>query len=171
MTHFATAHRWRQENGYVGRGGVVVLFRGEVQSWVNALRNPEHWQPGCVAVDETGSQWMTVAGTANDGALMWLPVEQIPDNVQSRSGKGQLIIQLMLNGAETGQNLAARNAFLERLSAVEGVEIDGTGAGFGTYDVFLNTTDAEAPNLRARVEQLVTDAGLAAAISYVPTPI
>lgn len=171
MTHFATAHRWRQENGYVGRGGVVVLYGGEVQSWVDALRNPEHWRPGCIAVDEVGNRWMTVAGTVSDGALMWLPVEQIPTTVQSRPGKGQLVTQIMLNGAEAEQNLAARNAFLERLSGMDGVEIDGTGAGFGTYDVFLNTTGAEAPALRARTEQVVLTAGLAATISYVPTPV
>ncbi|AQH05595.1 hypothetical protein A9R05_41985 (plasmid) [Burkholderia sp. KK1] len=114
---------------------------------------------------------MTVAGTVSDGALMWLPVEQIPATVQSRPGKGQLVIQIMLNGAEAEQNLAARNAFLERLSGMDGVEIDGTGAGFGTYDVFLNTTDTEASELRARTEQVVLDAGLAATISYLPTPI
>jgi len=25
-------------------GGVIVLFEGDVQSWINTLRNPEHWQ-------------------------------------------------------------------------------------------------------------------------------
>ena len=54
MNLIAVARRWREENGYVGRGGVIVLFEGDVQSWVNALRNPEHWLPGCVAIDEDG---------------------------------------------------------------------------------------------------------------------
>jgi hypothetical protein len=51
---------------------VVVLFGDEVQSWVNTLRNPEHWRPGCIAVDEAGRMWTTIAGSERDGALMWL---------------------------------------------------------------------------------------------------
>ncbi|WP_235993901.1 hypothetical protein [Paraburkholderia solitsugae] len=52
MTLLEIARRWREQNGYAGRGGVIVLFHGEVQSWVNELRNREQWQPGCVAIDE-----------------------------------------------------------------------------------------------------------------------
>jgi hypothetical protein len=72
MTSFEIAVAWREEKGFVGRGGVGVLFKGEVQGWVNKLRNPEHWQPGCVAVDEDGHTWTTIAGSERDGALMWL---------------------------------------------------------------------------------------------------
>lgn len=71
------ARRWREENGYVSRGGVIVLFKCEVQSWVNTLRNPEHWQPGCVAIDEDGKSWTAIAGNQGDGALMWLPDQPI----------------------------------------------------------------------------------------------
>lgn len=56
-----------------------MFFAGEVQNWVNELRNPEHWQPGCVAVDEAGKSWVTIAGNGADGALMWLPNDPIPD--------------------------------------------------------------------------------------------
>ncbi|OXC79334.1 hypothetical protein [Caballeronia sordidicola] len=28
MNLIAVARRWREENGYVGRGGVIVLFEG-----------------------------------------------------------------------------------------------------------------------------------------------
>ena len=73
MTHIETARRWRDENGYVGRGGVIVLFEGEVQGWVNQLRDPGHWRPGCVAVDEESRAWTAVAGNDKDGALVWLP--------------------------------------------------------------------------------------------------
>jgi hypothetical protein len=72
MREQKTAMTWRENNGYVGRGGVVVLFQGVVQSWVNQLRNPEHWQPGCIAFDEEGRSWTTIAGTEQNGALMWL---------------------------------------------------------------------------------------------------
>ena len=44
VTPIDIANRWRKANGYAGRGGVVVVFTGEVQSWVNQVRNPEHWQ-------------------------------------------------------------------------------------------------------------------------------
>lgn len=74
---FDTATRWRQANGYVGRAGVVVIFNGDVQSWVNSLRNPDHWQPGCVAVDEDGRTWTSIAGNERNGALMWLPNDEL----------------------------------------------------------------------------------------------
>lgn len=72
MTPIDIANRWRKVNGYAGRGGVVVVFNGEVQSWVNQLRNPEHWQPGCIAVVEQGHPWTAIVGNERDGALMWL---------------------------------------------------------------------------------------------------
>ena len=78
IDNMAAARRWREQWGYVGRGGIIVLFDGEVQSWVNQLRNPEHWQPGCIAVDEEGKSWSTIAGNQRDGALMWLPNDPIP---------------------------------------------------------------------------------------------
>ena len=72
------ALRWRQKWGYVGRGGIVVLKDGEVQSWVNELRNAEHWQPGCIAIDEDGKGWTAIAGNDQGGALLWLPNDPIP---------------------------------------------------------------------------------------------
>lgn len=71
-----SANRWRNQNGYTGRGGVVVLFGGEVQGWCNQLRNPEHWQPGCVAVDECGNRWIAVGGNSKDGATCWQSLRQ-----------------------------------------------------------------------------------------------
>ena len=47
-----------------------------MQSWINKLRNPEHWIPGCIAIDEAGNSWMTVAGNEQNGALVWLPRNQ-----------------------------------------------------------------------------------------------
>jgi hypothetical protein len=66
------AMEWRKERGYKGRGGVVVVYQGEVQGWMNELRDPAHWVAGCVAVDETGQRWQTIAGDDANGALMWL---------------------------------------------------------------------------------------------------
>lgn len=73
------AERWRDEKGYRGRGGVVVIFNGSADAWVDKLRNPDHWQPGCIAVDENGRTWTAIGGTKQDGALMWLADDVIPD--------------------------------------------------------------------------------------------
>lgn len=72
------ARSWRKTLGYEGRGGVVVVLDGEVQSWVNELRNPGDWRPGCIAVAEDGRTWTTIAGNDQDGAMMWLPNDPIP---------------------------------------------------------------------------------------------
>ncbi|RJP48782.1 MAG: hypothetical protein C4586_08710 [Anaerolineaceae bacterium] len=69
------ANKWRDENGYIGKGGVIVILNGEVNSWVNELRNPEHWVPGCIAVDERGNEWRTVGGTEQAGADRWEPIK------------------------------------------------------------------------------------------------
>jgi len=79
MTVVEISRSWRVEHGYSGRGGVVVVFQGKAQSWVDTLRNPEHWQPDCVAVDEQGRSWTTIGGGERDGALMWLPNEPIEE--------------------------------------------------------------------------------------------
>ncbi len=41
---------------------------------MNELRNPEHWAPGCLAINKRGEMWQTIAGNSEDGALMWLLV-------------------------------------------------------------------------------------------------
>lgn len=47
----AVANAYRETWGHTG--GVVVVFKNEAQDWVNELRNPESWAPGCVAVAAT----------------------------------------------------------------------------------------------------------------------
>lgn len=64
---------WRKERGYES-GGVVVIFEGEVQGWCDELRNPEHWQPGCIAVDVNGGCWVATGGNEYDGAQFWQPI-------------------------------------------------------------------------------------------------
>lgn len=75
----AAAQAWRQDKGYIGRGGVVVVFQNQVAGWVNELRNPDHWAEGCFAVAEDGCSWTALGGTEFGGALMWLPNDLIPD--------------------------------------------------------------------------------------------
>ena len=52
--------------------GVVVIHQGEVQGWVNKLRNPESWMPGCIAVNRIGKQWKAVGGDQYNGACQWI---------------------------------------------------------------------------------------------------
>lgn len=73
MEYLQAALGWRARRGYTGRGSVVVVFDGIAQGWVNALRDPESWRPGCVAVDETGCSWLAIGGNDQDGALTWMP--------------------------------------------------------------------------------------------------
>lgn len=63
MSAIPVAKQWRERNGYVGRGGVVVVFQGKVQGWADMLRYPNHWCPGCVAVDEEGRSWTSFGCT------------------------------------------------------------------------------------------------------------
>lgn len=76
--NLAAVKNSREQRGYIGTGGGVVVFDGDVQSWNNELRNPDDWQPGCVAVDEKGKSWTAIAGDAYAGALMWLPNDEVP---------------------------------------------------------------------------------------------
>lgn len=74
-----SAMAWREEYDCVGRGGIVLMYDGIPDAWMNQLRNPERWRPGCIAVDEDGKTWTAIAGSEWDGALFWLPNTEIPD--------------------------------------------------------------------------------------------
>lgn len=65
--------RWRKDNNRES-GGVVIVFEGEVEGWSNELRNPAHWQPGCVAVEVNGACWIATGGNEYHGAERWEPV-------------------------------------------------------------------------------------------------
>lgn len=85
------AAQWRQTRGYADKGGVIVVYQNEVQGWVNELRDPQHWQPGCIATDSEGNQWATHGGNDQDGAAEWRPLNAIgetPD--QSAEGIKQV---------------------------------------------------------------------------------
>lgn len=75
FAHIKTmAAQWRQDNGYADTSGVIVTYQNEVQGWVNELRDPQHWQPGCIATDIDGNQWRASGGNDQDGAAEWQPV-------------------------------------------------------------------------------------------------
>ncbi len=69
------ANEWRQDWGYVEKGGVVILFNNEVQGWSDELRDPNLWVPGCIACDSDGNQFLAVGGNNSDGAERWEALE------------------------------------------------------------------------------------------------
>jgi hypothetical protein len=73
MTLADKARQWREQHGYIGKGGVIVIFDGNAQGWMDQLRNPEHWRPACIAIDESGRSWTAMNGNDQDGAAHWMP--------------------------------------------------------------------------------------------------
>jgi hypothetical protein len=53
------------------RGGVVIVFKGQCSGWMNELRNPDYWEPGCFAVDRRGNQYLAIGGDFQYGATSW----------------------------------------------------------------------------------------------------
>lgn len=70
------AKQYRLENGtdcpYMAHGVVIVNQSGNACGWVNEPRNPEHWEPGCYAVDTNATVWVACGGNNYDGATEWV---------------------------------------------------------------------------------------------------
>jgi len=62
---------------------VVIIHKRKVQGWVNELRDPQHWCPGCLAIDTVGKQWRAVGGNDYDGAAEWQPIDSITQTAQA----------------------------------------------------------------------------------------
>lgn len=71
------AEHWRQETEYRYQGGLVIVSGGEATGWINQLRDPNHWEPGVIAVDEHGNQYQAIGGDSYNGATSWQPVWNI----------------------------------------------------------------------------------------------
>lgn len=58
------------------RNGVVIIYNGQVAGWVDKLRDPHHWCPGCFGVIQ-GNDHVYIAHGGDDinGAKSWVPVE------------------------------------------------------------------------------------------------
>ena len=54
-----------------GSGGYVIFFDGEAVGWKLHLDNPGGQEPGCIAVDELGLQWVATGGDSYNGATSW----------------------------------------------------------------------------------------------------
>jgi len=63
------ADKYRTETGRAD--GVVLIFNGLVYGWKNKLRDPQCEQPGAIAVDENGKQWIATGGDSYSGAVRW----------------------------------------------------------------------------------------------------
>lgn len=65
------AEEYRRNVRHNLKGGVVVIHRQHVAGWMNELRDPQHWKPGCFAVNEDGRIWMTIGGSQDEGSESW----------------------------------------------------------------------------------------------------
>ena len=63
------ANRWRAETCHPG--GVVVMYGEEFAGWMDRLRDPQHWAPGAIAIDELGNIWKATGGDDYNGAELW----------------------------------------------------------------------------------------------------
>ena len=61
---------YRKPRDYTGKG-IVIVYMGEVGGWMNELRDPQKWCPGCVAIDTEGNQWRATGGDDYNGAKIW----------------------------------------------------------------------------------------------------
>jgi len=66
----------RKYRDKIGRyNGVVVVFDGEVNGWMNELRDPDGWVPGCVAIDSQERCFISVGGNDYDGSKEWRAIK------------------------------------------------------------------------------------------------
>lgn len=69
------ANEWRRSRGQ-NRGFVVVCRGGhEVAGWMDELRPPVSWIPGCWAVDIDNNLWIARGGNDYEGARDWVRID------------------------------------------------------------------------------------------------
>jgi len=71
----------RKQYDKVHSGGYVIFFKGKAVAWKRWLDHPSGWEPGCIALDDTGKQWVAAGGNAYEGAMRWEPVTESASNV------------------------------------------------------------------------------------------
>ncbi|KMQ75270.1 hypothetical protein [Marinobacter subterrani] len=62
---------FRKQYDKVDSGGYVIFFKGKAVAWWRWLDHPSGWEPGCIALDDTGKQWVATGGNAYEGAMRW----------------------------------------------------------------------------------------------------
>ncbi|MFT0140798.1 hypothetical protein ACEK07_46660 [Alcanivoracaceae bacterium MT1] len=66
-----SANEWRCTR-FCYHGLVIVCPGGhEVAGWMDTLRVPKSWVPGCMAVDIDNNMWIATGGNDYDGAREW----------------------------------------------------------------------------------------------------
>lgn len=67
---------FRKQYDKTESGGYVIFFKGKAVAWKRYLDHPTGWEPGCIAMDKDGRQWVTTGGNSYEGAMRW---EALPD--------------------------------------------------------------------------------------------
>lgn len=102
-------------------GGVFVFLNSECQGWMNELRDPHKWIPGCIAVDESGRMWESIGGNDQDGAETWQEIETIKRG-GCRPGSGRKPMKPALKKQKKAFSLSPESVLaLEELQAILGL--------------------------------------------------
>jgi hypothetical protein len=75
------ARVFRQQYDKTHCGGYVIFFKGQPVAWKRWLDHPSGWEPGCIALAESGKQWVAAGGNGYEGAMRWEEVAEKPANV------------------------------------------------------------------------------------------
>lgn len=81
------ASQYLEQRPQLNASGVVILFEGQAVGWMNVLRDPSHWEPGCLAVDGAGAVYKAVGGNVRDGAKSWQLVSNLSMTPDVRNQK------------------------------------------------------------------------------------
>lgn len=74
------SENYRKKKYGTPEGGAVVFVRKNIGGrwaacgWVNTIRDPNHWEPGCIAIDSAGNVWETRGGDNWNGAVEWAAI-------------------------------------------------------------------------------------------------
>ena len=72
---------FRQQYDKTDSGGYVIFFEGKAVAWKRYLDHPSGWEPGCIALDKDGKQWVATGGNGYEGAMRWEPVTEKHSNI------------------------------------------------------------------------------------------
>ena len=61
------AQAFRKSHEQVGAAGYVIFSGGKAVAWKCWLDHPSGWEPGCIALDRDGNQWVAAGGNKYEG--------------------------------------------------------------------------------------------------------